>query len=32
MLINHVSAEAPTTGLVIPSWINSPLAEVSTKL
>ena len=30
-LINHVSAEAQTTGRVIPSGINSSLAEISTK-
>jgi hypothetical protein len=30
-LINHVSAEAQTTGQVIPSGINSSLAEISTK-
>ena len=30
-IINHVSAEALTTGSMIPSWTNSPPAEVSTQ-
>jgi hypothetical protein len=27
--MNNVSAEAPTTGLMIPSGTNSPTAEIS---
>jgi hypothetical protein len=30
-LLNHISAEALTTGRMIPSGTNSPPAEVSTQ-